>query len=83
MEESASACMNVCGGHIGMLRYTMAHAVDMVNLWPTETNEKGKQVCPLQKAQEKVPNLKPSDVGWWSQFLQIRKVFIRLQLHIY
>ena len=58
VEESARACMNVCGGHIGMLPYAMAHAVDMVNLWPTETNEKGERVCPLQKAQEKVPNLK-------------------------
>jgi hypothetical protein len=35
----------------------MVHAADAINLWPSEEDEQGNKICPLQKAQEKMPNL--------------------------
>ena len=56
--NSARASMDVCGGRINLLPYAIAHATDAINLWRTETNEKGEMVCPLQKAREEMPTLK-------------------------
>jgi hypothetical protein len=50
--------MDVCGGRINLLPYAMVHAADTINLWPSEKDEKGKKIFPLQKAQEKMLNLK-------------------------
>jgi hypothetical protein len=58
VEQTARACMDVCCGHINLLPYAMVHAADTINLWPSEEDEQGKKICPLQKAQDKMPNLK-------------------------
>jgi hypothetical protein len=49
--------MDVCGGYINLLPYSMVQETDVINLWPSsEEDEQDKRICPLRKAQDKMPN---------------------------
>ena len=56
LSDISHALLDTCDGKINLLPYAIVHAADVLNLWPTEENDEGQKICPLEKAQKRKQN---------------------------